>query len=67
MPARTFVVTISESPSRVVVEDVRCRRRAVAADLAAVGGEIALLIETPPNGDDRPRGEEPLRPEEASP
>jgi hypothetical protein len=44
---RTFVVTVSDSPDRVVVEDVRDRRRTVAPDLAAVGGEIARLIEAP--------------------
>lgn len=48
MPGRTFVITVTESPARVVVEDVRSRRRAVAADLATVGGEIARLLETPP-------------------
>jgi hypothetical protein len=46
---RTFVVTVTESPKRVVVEDVWNRRRAVAADLDAVGGEIARLLETPPH------------------
>jgi hypothetical protein len=46
--AKTFVITVSDSPSRVVVEDVRNRRRAVAPDLHAVGEEIARLIEDPP-------------------
>jgi hypothetical protein len=44
VPGRTFVVTVSESPPRVVVEDVRSRRRAVAGNLAAVGAEIARLL-----------------------
>jgi hypothetical protein len=47
--AQTFVITISDSPSRVVVEDVRNRRRAIATDLHAVGAEIARLIEDPPD------------------
>ena len=45
--AKTFVITVSDSPSRVVVEDVRNRRRAVAADLDGVGAEIARLIDVP--------------------
>jgi hypothetical protein len=48
VPARTFVVTVSDSPQRVVVEDVRSRRRAVADDLAGVGRHIADLLGTPP-------------------
>ena len=51
---RTFVVTVSERPDRVVVEDVWSRRRAVAADLEAVGGEIARLLETPPDKQAKP-------------
>lgn len=43
------MVTVSEGPSRVVVEDVWHRRRAVAADLVAVGEEIARLLELPPD------------------
>ena len=54
MSGRTFVVTVSESPDRVVVEDVRGRRRSVAPDLAAVGGEIARLIGAP--GPEPPAG-----------
>jgi hypothetical protein len=41
------VITVTESPARVVVEDVRSGLRAVAADLATVGGEITRLLETP--------------------
>ena len=48
MPGRTFVITVTESPARVVVEDVRTGLRTVAADLATVGGEIARFLKTPP-------------------
>jgi hypothetical protein len=51
MSARTFVVTVSDSPARVVVEDVRTRRRSVADDLSAVGGQIARLLDVTPPGD----------------
>ena len=51
MSARTFIVRVSETPPRVVVEDVRTQRRAVALDLDAVGAQIAALL--------RPPGEEP--------
>jgi hypothetical protein len=37
---RTFIIRVSESPPRVVVEDVRERRRAVAADVAGAGAQI---------------------------
>jgi hypothetical protein len=47
MAQRTFVVTISEAPARVMVEDVRNRRRTVAPRLADVGTEIAHLLEAP--------------------
>lgn len=47
MTARTFVVTVSESPARVVVEDVRTRRREVADDLEQVGERIAGWLEPP--------------------
>ena len=45
MASRTFVVTVSETPKRVVVEDVRNRRRALAPDLGEVGRRIAELLE----------------------
>ncbi|HKP91551.1 MAG TPA: hypothetical protein VJT75_16415 [Thermoleophilaceae bacterium] len=45
MPARTFVVTVSDSPARVLVEDVRTQERAVADDLAQVGARIAEWLE----------------------
>lgn len=44
MTPRTFVVTVSEEPARVVVEDVRARRREVADDLDAVGSRIASWL-----------------------
>ena len=49
MTGRTFVVTVSESPFRVVVEDVRNARRAVAVELATVGEQIESWLE-PPSG-----------------
>jgi hypothetical protein len=52
MPSRSFVVTVSESPARVVVEDVRTRDRVVAIDVSAVGAEIERCLAPPPNGDD---------------
>ena len=45
MASRTFVVTVSEAPKRVVVEDVRSRRRSLAEDLGAVGKRIAELLD----------------------
>ena len=48
MPARTFVVTVSDSPRRVVVEDVRSRRTSVGDALTDVGERIRDLLETPP-------------------
>ena len=63
MSSRTFVVTVSEAPSRVVVEDVRTGRRALAGDLAAAGDEIARLLEGRPDPDSSPvpPAEEPDR------
>ena len=43
------MVTVSQRPNRVVVEDVWSRRRAVAADVEAVGTEIARLLATSPD------------------
>ena len=45
MGIRTFVVRVSETEPRVIVEDVRSRERVVAADLAAVADAIARLLE----------------------
>ena len=52
---RTFVVTVRSAPSRVVVEDVRGGRRATAADLGAVGAQIARWLEAGP-AEPPPRG-----------
>jgi hypothetical protein len=58
--ARTFVVTVSDSPRRVVVEDVRSRRRTVGTDLAEVGRQIAELLEAHSEArDGRPGGAAP--------
>jgi hypothetical protein len=61
VPARTFVVTVSESPERFIVEDVRSGRRAVGDDLADVGRQIAGLLEPAPEPceDGPPDGESP--------
>ena len=48
MGIRTFVVRVSETEPRVVVEDVRSRERAVARDLSAVGEAIRRLIDGEP-------------------
>ena len=45
MGIRTFVVRVSETEPRVVVEDVRSRERVVAAEVAAVGDAIKRLLE----------------------
>lgn len=44
---RTFVVRVTDSPQRVVLEDVRERRRAVAGDLAEVGLQIQAWLVAP--------------------
>ena len=44
MSGRTFIVKVTDSPPRVVVEDVRAQRQAVAADLDAVGHQIAIWL-----------------------
>jgi hypothetical protein len=46
MTPRTFVVTVSDSPDRVVVEDVRTQRREVAEGLDDVGTRIAHWLES---------------------
>ena len=45
MTPRRFIVTVGESPPRVVVEDVRGRRRAAAAGLGAVGAAIDRMLD----------------------
>jgi hypothetical protein len=52
MGIRTFVVRVSETEPRVVVEDVRSRERVVAADLAGLSAAIERLLQ----------GEQPGRP-----
>jgi hypothetical protein len=52
MGIRTFVVRVSETEPRVVVEDVRSRERVVARDLSDVGDAISRLL----------AGERPKRP-----
>jgi hypothetical protein len=52
MGIRTFVVRVSESEPRVVVEDVRSRERVVAVDVAGVSEAIERLL----------HGEQPDRP-----
>jgi hypothetical protein len=46
MGIRTFIVRVSETEPRVVVEDVRSRERLVAPDISAVGQAIKRLLET---------------------
>jgi hypothetical protein len=61
MGIRTFVVRVSETEPRVIVEDVRSRERVVAADLSDLAGAIERLLagEKPegpnPAGRARPR------------
>jgi hypothetical protein len=52
MGIRTFVVRVSETEPRVVVEDVRSRERVVARDLGDVAEAISRLL----------AGERPERP-----
>ena len=51
-------MTVNEGAARVVVEDVRSGRRAVAPDLPAVGAQIARLLEasSTPDGPRPPEG-----------
>jgi hypothetical protein len=46
--ARIFVVTVADSPARVVIEDVRSGNRAVAPGLADLATKIAGLLEAAP-------------------
>jgi hypothetical protein len=61
--SRTFIVRVSESPLRVVIEDVRERRRAVAAELQAVAPQIASWLAATPDGEtpDTPAAEDSAR------
>ncbi len=43
-PTRTFIVRVSESSSRVLLEDVRERRQAVAADLHEASAQISRWL-----------------------
>lgn len=45
MAQRSFVVRVSETSPRVVVEDVRTREKAVAESLATVGDQIARWLD----------------------
>jgi hypothetical protein len=45
MGIRTFIVRVSETEPRVIVEDVRSRERVVARDLNAVPEAIGRLLE----------------------
>lgn len=45
MGIRTFVVRVSETETRVIVEDVRSRERVVARDLSAVAEAIGRLLD----------------------
>jgi hypothetical protein len=52
------VVTVRSGPARVVVEDVRGRRRFAATDIAAAGAQIERWLETGRNGEESPDGGE---------
>jgi hypothetical protein len=60
MGIRTFVVRVSESEPRVVVEDVRSRERVVAVDLAGVSEAIERLLQA--EKPDRPSPPSPAAP-----
>jgi hypothetical protein len=60
MGIRTFVVRVSESEPRVVVEDVRSRERVVAADLAGLSEAIERLLQR--GKPDRPSPPSPAAP-----
>jgi hypothetical protein len=53
--SRIFVVTVGDSPARVVIEDVRSGKRTLAAGLPELAAKIAGLLEASPN---EPRTEE---------
>jgi hypothetical protein len=46
MAIRTFVVRVSETEPRVVVEDVRSRERVVAVNMSGVSAAIERLLES---------------------
>ena len=48
MSRRSFLVTVFDSPARMVVEDVRSSDRVVAKDLREVGAQIARWLAVPP-------------------
>jgi hypothetical protein len=50
MGIRTFVVRVSETEQRVIVEDVRSRERVVASDLTGVADAIRRLLESEGTG-----------------
>ena len=56
---RSFVVTVRSRPERVVVEDVRGRRQAAAADIAAAGAQIERWLASGSPGPDRDHPAEP--------
>jgi hypothetical protein len=59
MGIRTFVVRVSETEPRVVVEDVRSRERVVAADIGSVSEAIRRLLESERPERPRPSPAEP--------
>jgi hypothetical protein len=59
MGIRTFVVRVSETEPRVVVEDVRSRERVVAPDLSALGEAIKRMLESEPTARPSPPLAEP--------
>jgi hypothetical protein len=54
MGIRTFIVRVSETEPRVIVEDVRSRERVVAGDLSHVAEAIERLL-----AGERPDGPSP--------
>ena len=55
MGIRTFVVRVSESEARVVVEDVRTRERVVARELSELPAAIGRLLGGKNPGPSSPR------------
>jgi hypothetical protein len=49
---RAFIVRVSDSPPRVVVEDVRSRTQAVVDDLSEVGPLIERWLAAPTDRED---------------
>ena len=50
MGTRTFVVRVSETEPRVIVEDIRSRERVVVTALAGVPAAIERLLAGAPDG-----------------